>query len=187
MADDIVTVSVQPLPVRDEAAYPFDPGQLSDAQAFGASYPKYDILTTVAAWTGALQCPVGGAAGTASSITRLYAIRAKKTVRWRARRLGAQPVLPHWDTGSSNEVLLTWKVCIRNPVLMADARNYLYCASGRYTYALYEPIPDEDPLPIGVAPYTRAVVEDHYFPGTLFDTSILRYSAGPTPSIDPLP
>src|SRR4051812_30135151 len=54
---------------------------------------------------GVMQMPVAGPDGTPARVVKKHAMVCKKIVDWTAERFNTWPVLPHWDSGSTNEVL----------------------------------------------------------------------------------
>src|SRR4051794_17697840 len=62
-------------------------------------YIKYDLCVSYDIDTGDVVMPAAGPKGTAGRPVKLHGGAAQKVVGWVAERAGAQPILPHWDSG----------------------------------------------------------------------------------------
>jgi hypothetical protein len=120
--------------------------------ASGSPTTKYSC-TQFYAWNyGLAQMPVAGPVGTPARIVRLHAPSCTKVVAWVAERLGAIPVCPHTDTGSSNDVLIGKMIGLPVPGVIIDGTQ-VWQVAGVYSYALQVPPSDNDPLTAGSGPF----------------------------------
>jgi hypothetical protein len=125
---------------------------------------------------GLLQMPVAGPPGTAAVVVRVCAPHWTKSVRWVAERQGAKPVLPHWDTGTSNEVLQYKTLVPVAPAVMPQhAANFrhTYRVQGLYVYLLRSPPPDASPLAVGRLPFDPLPAVAHSLENYQFDRTVL--------------
>lgn len=68
-----------------------------------------------------------------NNIVRVRRPITTKTVIWTAQRLGVKPLLPHWNTGSTNEKLMYRTISARNPLQTLNKK--VWEVSGVYVYA----------------------------------------------------
>lgn len=138
----------------------------------GSPYTIYAIDTDYEWDMGYGQMPTGGADGSASAVVKTHAEVAQKVVFWTCERVGAKPVLPHWDTGNANEILAYKRI---SPVshLLTYAGKQVWRVNGIYLYFLSRPV-DGAPLPTGAPPPSSYTYDLLLLDGSLFSRAILR-------------
>ncbi len=150
------------------------PGRYSDQQSGPSFYPDFTVRTVYLGSTGLAQMPVAGALGTPARVVRLTAPYAKKIVWWRAYRLGQKPMLPHYDTGTTNEALGWFMILPYEGVLLAGGENYSFVVEGLYLYYLFAVPCLTDDFYAGVTPLFTATTEDMKVQGYQFSRTLLR-------------
>ncbi len=94
-----------------------------------------------------------------NNIVRVRRPITTKTVSWTAQRLTAKPLLPHWNTGSSNEKLLSRTISARNPLQGLNSK--VWEVSGVYVYAFKaEPFVTIDLVEYFVLPAAMSAAEN---------------------------
>jgi hypothetical protein len=142
---------------------PTAPGLLSSDYLEGPD-TVYDIQEEFTGNEGVLLMPVAGPPGTPASIIQASAPYGYRIVRWVAERLGARVIVPS-RRPRENEVLHSWRIVPKNPVLTDDLRTYIYRTEGEYCFALLSPPSEQDALPMGAPPtYTTQLAENSIQP-----------------------
>ena len=150
------------------------PGVIADSSIFSASmaaapYTLYRIRSEYSYQSGLMGVPVASAIpNTSAEMICVHAPFSRRVVHWTAERFGALPELPSPSTGSSNEVLLAYRIIPEAPQPRRAAGDYLYQVSGVYEYQLLIPLVfGTDSIPSSALPCTTV-------PAT--SNSLLNYS-----------
>lgn len=139
---------------------------------------NYVIETSYTNNTGIIALPYAAPDGTGQAVVKTAAASMFKVVRWTVRRHGRQPVLPHWDTGNGNDVLIRKSVWTNNPLPDNDMKN-IWTVSGEYVYAMRYGQSLNIGLVCGWIPYGNP--GQFILDGALFDSTILKNAIIPDP------
>lgn len=119
---------------RSELLNTVSSGHLSANYTYAIIRTSYETDDGVRVGSKAAASGVPGQSSRSSNVVvRVRNPRTIKTVSWTVQRMYVKPVLPHWDTGNPNEILLSKTISIQNPSLGIYQR--IWSASGVYTYA----------------------------------------------------
>lgn len=89
-----------------------------------------------------------------------------KVVNWTAQRLYDKPLLPHWNTGATNEKLLKRIISVRNPLQSLNHKTWE--VSGQYVYAFKkEPFITVNQIEYFVLPAGKTTAENSKIPVAL--------------------
>lgn len=150
--------------------------RVSAAQSEGGPFTQYLIESYYDWASGYFPSPVGAEAAPQLTL-KLHAPCEIHVIAWTAERIGAKPILPHWDISDSNpnEVLIKRRIYPSCPARAMDG-NQIWRAAGVYTYALKAPIGDGATFFTGATPDTTFTPEELMLGQELFDRNILRSS-----------
>jgi hypothetical protein len=134
---------------------------------------QYSIDTYYDWDLGLVKLPTAAPDGAAASIVKTHAQTGRKFVIWTCEREIGRPVLPHWDTQSTNEVLVFKRIVDAEPFENVDG-NPVWRVSGIYVYELYNfiDIDNGGQLINGFMPYDPWQTQT-YIDGRLFDKRFL--------------
>ena len=129
-----------PLPLQDYAQddLPSSDGKVyyyHGVQATLDSYSEYEIEKDYEIFEGISASPVAGSSGS-QRLLRLNAPYGQLSIQWTAHRRGFPPVLPHWDTGNANEVLVYRRIKPLSPKIIPGGEMFLFRVWGYYRYNL---------------------------------------------------
>lgn len=152
------------------------PTALSSAQLDPETfYRKFEVQVAYVTKMGKMALPVAGPEPQNQEIVQLAAPFTYKVVYWVVRRYNAKPVLPHWDTGNSNEVLIYRLIGAPTPTVLNDAARFLWSVEGLYIYALKRSVTDAVTLSTGTVsalqqPASAFGIEPYQFDHTLLQS-----------------
>lgn len=94
-----------------------------------------------------------------NNIVRVRRPITTKTVTWTAQRINCKPILPHWNTGTTNEKLLYRTISARNPLQSINQKTWE--VSGVYVYAFkVEPFITVNTVEYFVLPASKSAAEN---------------------------
>lgn len=135
-----------------------------------AEYTFYAIQTTFQTDLG-LQAAPSTASRPAGDVDENQIVRVRrpitfKVVNWQAQRLYVKPLLPHWNTGTTNEKLLQRTISARNPLQSLNHKTWE--VSGQYVYAFRkEPFITVNQVEYFVIPAGKTTAENSKIPVAL--------------------
>jgi len=141
-------------------------------------YLAYDIKTFIEEDMGYLQQAVAGPAGLPSQIARVHGGKGIKVITFFALRLGAKPVIPSFNTSSSNEVLMGRAQASSAPGWLLDGSPACW-ASAVYVYALRKMPTEEDNITLGAQPFTTQAANDNQIQPSDYDGNLISPSTLP--------
>lgn len=172
VADSTATISADAL-TPDSVSYS-GPSKWSTDQQGSNYYTRYKITTKMDTNFGVVQMPVARSTGaTQSAIVQLTSPYSRKTVEWYAERIGAKPILPHWNTGNSNEIVAFTTIGVYSTTIMPDGMTELWSCSGLYIYHLITPVTSPARYFCGTVPASNLPSSLQVIDGSLFSTAIL--------------
>lgn len=113
-------------------------GFFSSEQQDGRAYGRYNIRQHFVTHHGLLQLPTAGPVGSPARMVRVHAPYSIKVITWvvyKLCELGEKPILPHWDTGDTNEVCTIAEVRIDSPTIAENGQAFHWRVHGEYHYA----------------------------------------------------
>lgn len=134
-------------------------------------YSQYLIDVKYICTSGIIQTGVGSP-GAECEFIGVTGGLARKVVHWTAERIGAKPVLPHWETDNPNEPWLTKEIQPASVVLTPDSRQ-VYRVSGTYTYGLKRNLGEQDKLYSGSVPVDKLAASTQYIDGSQFSKEVV--------------
>jgi hypothetical protein len=151
------------------------PRKISADQQGPNWYVAYRITAEYDEDLGLMGCPVAGPPGTNCQVVRLHGGITFKTISWAADRWGDKPVLPHWDTGNPNEVLIRRVMRPYDPLTRPDG-SHLYRFTGVYRYVLQSALNPSagDVWVAGVNPIGTQTFTDAAYPSYLFSKALIQ-------------
>lgn len=135
-------------------------------------YGVYMIDTRYTTDLGIIGCQVA-AIGAPAKLIAVGGGISHKVVRWTVERLGEKPILPHWDTGNSNEVCKKHDEITASTILTPDGRK-VWRFSGLYLYVLSMPVKEGHKYYCGAPPFDTSPASLQYIDGNTFSREILR-------------
>jgi hypothetical protein len=158
------------LPAGGVAVPTGDPGE-------EAPYGQYACTVEYEYDSGMVQAPVAQApsAGTpkpAAVFGRRRAPAGKKTVRYFARRAGAQPLVPLPAADDATQVLLSARVVPDQPFLEPGASTWIYTVAATYVYALAQPRTPDQGYDVGAPAFSTLAAADTFLPAANFVAGI---------------
>lgn len=147
-------------------------------------YVEYSIDTIYETDEGIRVEPTSQATGSAIKV-RVGLPLTTKIILFSIERHGKKPKIPHWSTSNANEVLLTRRIKISNPMPLPDRQ--VWKVTGKYVYKLLLPLTENDILCAGTTPAEIGTSAQHiYVRGDLDKT--LTNAAVATPRLPaPIP
>lgn len=135
-----------------------------------AEYTFYAIQTTFQTDLGLQAAPstasLPGGDVDQNNIIRVRRPITYKVVNWIAQRYYVKPQLPHWDTSTSNEKLLSRTISARNPLQSINHKTWE--VSGQYVYAFKkEPFIMVNNVEYFVLPAAKTAAENNKIPVAL--------------------
>lgn len=124
---------------------------LDSAEDGGHQYWSYGCTVEYVWDEGMRGAPVAAAKGTPMAIWRTHAGFCCKVVSFACQRFRSQPVPPHPDSGSDNEVLIGKVLQSTKPDDMPD-QGELFTLVGQYVYLLRVAPGENDALPVPGSP-----------------------------------
>lgn len=116
---------------------------------------------------GHLVVSPASADGAPAEVVKLHAATITREVTWTAERKNEPPVVPHWDTGSPNEVLLPGSYIEPCDPLDGPEGSRVWRVSGFYRYQCLRlpfTLAQFGPWPTGVGGHTTATQADNTLP-----------------------
>jgi hypothetical protein len=145
-------------------------------------YITYQITIAYDLDTGDRVMPAAGPKGSAGRPVKLHGGSGQKIVGWVAERVGAQPILPHWDSGDihpAGNLLLRHKTFeADNPDPMTDGVTPVFRYRGAYTYDLVVPPGDDDTLPLCTTVILNIPAGQYALSAPLFQRGLLAALVG---------
>lgn len=135
-------------------------------------YGMYIIDTKYDTHTGIIGLPVADGSGE-QDIISVHDGKTTKIVKWSCERIGAKPILPHWDTGNDNEVCVRRPIQVCSTMLTIDSRE-VWRAEGCYVYELRKRVDEPDKFYCGAPPFSKAPSAIQVIGGESFSKDILR-------------
>lgn len=148
----------------------------SDVQSTNLFYTEYHICTLLETNMGVEIMPVAARTG-AARVVRLHAPYSIKTIVWEAERRGGiedRPVLPHWDTGDSNDVLAFSFFAVHAPPVQPGGTRLGWSVRGWYKYLMYATLEESEILQVAALPTHNLAVDRLNAQGFTFSRDILK-------------
>lgn len=170
-----------------DSTIPFGPepaGQdvWSEEQASGKFYNHYEIVTRTQFKTGLKGAPKALPRGTGkTAIWRAHAGFSVLTVTWLAERLGAMPVLPHYDFNDPEYVLEGGEVIPESPVPMLQGDAYCYRVRGYYIYWMQNWDIASFYWPVATTRAVKTPAMEFCFGLSQFDNQLLKFLTSTSP------
>jgi hypothetical protein len=146
------------------------------------AYVEFGAVTTVVGHLGLTGMPVAGALelrGPTMRMVRTCAPFGFKIITWTSGCVGGEPLVPHPDTGSANDVFTAFVLATGMPGNTVDGAQILVTA-GQYLYTLQSPFtPGVDPLTRGTSPFVSTPAGMNWVDPSNF----VKYLIGATPQL----